>query len=200
MYRFYLAAIDLLPAALLMIPVYWIINRIYFHNSKKSVFYCLFSCYLCIVYVLVGLPNITYIRPELNLNLIPVLPMVDDFKNCVLNVLLFVPIGVMLPLGWHSFRIKRNSVRFCFGISLCIELLQILTFRTTDVNDLITNTIGAFLGHLAVMAIMKKYPRVANLIDDGNSREILTVLLTTFSIMFFLYPIVSATLWDLILS
>ena len=48
--------------------------------------------------------------------------------------------------------------------------------------------------------MMKKNPRIAKLVDAGNSREIFTVFLTTFSIMFFLYPIVSATLWDFILS
>ena len=83
MYRFYLAAVDLLPAALLMIPVFWIMNQLYFHNWKKSMFYCLISCYLGVVYVLVGLPTVTYIRPELNLNLIPIIPMADDLKNSV---------------------------------------------------------------------------------------------------------------------
>lgn len=200
MYRFYLAAVDLLPTALLMIPLYWIMDRVYFRNSKKSMFYCLFACYLGVVYVLVGLPTVNYIRPELNLNLIPILPMAEDWKNSVLNVFLFAPLGMMLPLGWLKFREKRYAVGLCFGISLCIESLQMLTFRATDVNDLITNTLGAYLGYLAVMVIMKKYPRIGNLIAEENSREIFAVLLTVFGVMFFIYSYVSATLWDLILA
>ena len=200
MYRFYLAAVDLLPTALLMIPLYCIMDRVYFRNRKKSLFYCLFACYLGVVYVLVGLPTVTYIRPELNLNLIPILPMAEDWKNSVLNVFLFVPLGMMLPLGWLKFRKKRYTVGFCFGISLCIESLQMLTFRATDVNDLITNTLGAYLGYLVVMVIMKKYPRIGNLIAEENSHEIFVVLLTVFGVMFFIYPYVSATLWDLILA
>ena len=71
MYRFYLAAMDMLPGAALMAPIFMLLNRIYFHNPQKSILYYLFSCYLSVVYVLVGLPNVTYMRPELNLNLIP---------------------------------------------------------------------------------------------------------------------------------
>lgn len=200
MYRFYLAAVDLLPAALLMIPVFWIMNQLYFHNWKKSVLYCLISCYLSVVYVMVGLPTVTYIRPELNLNLIPIIPMVDDLKNSVLNVFLFIPIGVMLPLGWGKLRELRYVIRFGFGISLCIELLQMLTFRATDVNDLITNTLGTYLGYLAARAMVKQNSRIANLVVEKNNHSLFVILLIVFGIMFFLYPFVSATLWDWILA
>lgn len=200
MYRFYLAAVDLLPAALLMIPIFWILDRLYFRNRKKSVFYCLISCYLAVVYVLVGLPTVTYIRPELNLNLIPILPMAEDLQNSALNVVLFVPLGILLPIGWKKFREKRYALQLGFGISLCIELLQMLTFRTTDVNDLITNTLGTYLGYLAAREMMKQKPRIADLVVEEKNHTLFAVLMIVFAIMFFLYPFVSATLWDLILA
>lgn len=200
MYRFYLAAVDLLPAALLMIPIFWVLDRLYFRNRKKSVFYCLISCYLAVVYVLVGLPTVTYIRPELNLNLIPILPMAEDLQNSVLNVVLFVPLGILLPIGWKKFRERRYALLLGFGISFCIELLQMLTFRTTDVNDLITNTLGTYLGYLAAREMMKQKPRTANLVVEENNHTLFAVLMIVFAIMFFLYPFVSATLWDLILA
>lgn len=200
MYRFYLAAVDLLPAALLMIPIFWILDRLYFRNRKKSVFYCLISCYLAVVYVLVGLPTVTYIRPELNLNLIPILPMAEDLKNSVLNVVLFVPLGILLPIGWKKFRERRYALLLGFGISFCIELLQMLTFRTTDVNDLINNTLGTYLGYLLAMKVMKKNLRIANLFDEENAYEILVVLLIVLGVMFFAYSVASATLWDFLLA
>ena len=200
MYRFYLAAVDLLPAALLMILVFWILDRLYFRNRKKSAFYCLISCYLAVVYVLVGLPTVTYIRPELNLNLIPILPMAEDLQNSALNVVLFVPLGILLPIGWKKFRERRYALQLGFGISLCIELLQMLTFRTTDVNDLITNTLGTCLGYLAAREMMKQKPRIANLVVEENNHTLFAVLLIVFGIMFFLYPFVSSALWDLILA
>ena len=196
MYRFYLAAVDLLPAAMLLIPVYWILNKIYFHNARKSIFYYLFSCYLSVVYVLVGLPNVTYIRPELNLNLLPIIGMIDDWKNSVLNVLLFVPLGVMLPLLWNKFRTQKNTLLSGFGISLAIELLQILTFRATDVNDLITNTLGAYFGFLCAKAFLQKHSPAGKY----ETHELVIVLCIVLLVMFFVYPFVSAALWDLILS
>ena len=75
-----------------------------------------------------------------------------------------------------------------------------LTFRATDVNDLITNTLGTYLGYLAARAMVKQNPRIANLVVEENCRALFMVLLIVFGIMFFLYPFVSATLWDLILA
>ena len=88
MYRFYLAAIDMLPGTMILIPIYCLLNRLYFRNARKSILYFLFYCYLAAFYVLVGLPNVTYIRPELNLNLIPIVGMIDDCKNSILNIFL----------------------------------------------------------------------------------------------------------------
>lgn len=196
MYRFYLAAIDLLPGAMILIPIYFLLNRIYFRSARKSILCFLFSCYLAAVYVLVGLPNVTYIRPEVNLNLIPIAGMIDDWKNSILNILLFVPLGMMLPILWRKFKKQRKTLLFGFGVSLVIELLQMLTYRATDVNDLITNTLGAFLGfHCANLFKMKDYLK-----SEDKTSEIIIVLGIVLLVMFFVYPFVSAALWDWILS
>lgn len=200
MYRFYLAAVDVLPGAVLLIPIYWFLNRVYFHSAGKSIGYCLFSCYLSAVYVLVGMPNVTYIRMELNLNLLPIIGMIEDWKNSILNVLLFVPLGLMLPLLWRKFRTVKSTVLFGFLMSLAIEVLQIFTFRATDVNDLITNTLGTLLGCLCADFLQKKFPRSVRAIEEEDTREVGIVLGITLFIMFFVYPLVSAALWDWILS
>lgn len=200
MYRFYLAAIDLLPGAIILIPVYWILNRVHFHDVRKSAFYCIFSCYLAAVYVLVGMPTVTYVSPEFNLNLIPILGFIDDWKNSILNVLLFIPLGVMLPIGWMKYRINRNAVLFGFGMSLSIEILQIFTFRATDVNDLITNTLGTFFGFLLAGKLMERFPLAKEFVNEAKSKELAVVCSTTFAIMFFVHPFLSSALWDLVLS
>ena len=196
MYRFYLAAADLLPGILILAPVYWVLNKVYFHNVGKSFCYFLLSCYLSIVYVLVGMPNVTYIRPEVNLNLIPFIGMIDDWKNGILNILLFVPLGMMMPILWNSFRTQKNALLFGFGTSLAIELLQMLTFRATDVNDLITNTLGAYLGFLCTNFLLQKKPIKA----VGKNNETAIVISVVLLVMFFVYPFVSSALWDYILT
>ena len=196
MYRFYLAAVDMLPAALLLAPVYLVLNKAYFRNARKSILYFLFAGYLSVLYVLVGLPNVTYIRPEINLNLVPIIGMIEDWKNSILNILLFIPLGVALPFLWNKFRTKRNSVLFGFAVSFVIELLQILTYRATDINDLITNTLGTYLGFLCAKCLLKKH----QIAGENRTREAGIVTLSVLLVMFFVYPFVSSALWDLILS
>lgn len=200
MYRFYLAAIDMLPGAVLLIPIFWALNKTFFHNAMKSIFYCLFSCYLAAVYVLVGMPNITYVSVELNLNLIPILGFIDDWKNSILNVLLFVPLGLMLPILWRKFRTQKDTVLFGFGMSLAIEILQIFTFRATDINDLITNTFGTFLGFSLARVLLKKIPVMKHMVNEERTSELYIVLTIVLVVMFFAHPFISSILWDLVLS
>jgi glycopeptide antibiotics resistance protein len=82
------------------------------------------------------------------------LPGDVDAPSFVLNVIMFVPLGVLLPLlrpAMDSFR--RLAVLAC-AASLTIEVIQFVlgvtlgSRRTVDVNDLIANTAGAVLGLL----------------------------------------------------
>ena len=196
MYRFYLAAIDMIPGALILAPVYLILNKAHFHSTRNTILYYLFSCYLSVVYVLVGLPNITYIRPELNINLIPIIGITDDWKNSILNILLFVPLGLMLPIMWDRFRNQKDALLLGFCISLTIELLQMLTFRATDVNDLITNTLGTHVGFLCAKGLLHKYQIAKNC----TMGEIGIVFSSVLLVMFFVYPFVSSAMWDIILQ
>lgn len=195
MYRFYLAAIDMLPGALLLAPVFLTLNKAYFHNVRKCILYYLFSCYLSVVYVLVGLPNVTYIRPELNLNLIPIVGLIDDWKNSILNILLFVPLGSALPILWNSFKSARNTIGFGFASSLVIEILQTLTYRATDVNDLITNTLGTCLGFLCAKSLLRNL----KMTGSDKTSEVVIVFSIVLLVMFFIYPFASSVLWDFIL-
>ena len=200
MYRFYLAAMDLLPGALLMLPVYLLLHKVYFRSIRKSILYYLFSCYLSVVYVLVGLPNITYIRPELNLNLIPILGIAADLKNSLLNILLFIPLGIALPAMWNKYKTQKNTLCFGFGMSLAIELAQILTYRATDINDLITNTLGSLIGFLFTKVLLHIFPAAKHFANHTQDKELTAVLSIVILVMFFIYPFVSAALWDLLLA
>ena len=186
--------LDLFCAGLILIPVYLLLNRVHFHDLTKSALYCIFSLYLVAIYHLVGLPCITYINPGLNLNLIPFADMLAYPSNALLNVVLFLPLGIMLPLLWQPFRTMKSTVLFGFSLSLAVELLQILVGRATDINDLITNTLGAALG----FSLWKLAPPIS-LGSYGNHREVYDVCSIVFVIMFFLDPFLFTFFWNLIL-
>lgn len=200
MFRIILAAMDVIPAAVVLVPVFLLLYvTVYKRDLKKSVLSCVFSLYLAAVFSLVGIPNITYVRFEVNLNLIPILGLVDDFKNSILNVLLFVPLGWMLPVLWKKYRKRRETVLFGLGMSLVIELLQMFTFRATDINDLIMNGIGTYLGFLLADALIKKYPVIRDAVNEEKTKELYGVWAITFGVMFFLHPFLSSAIWDRIL-
>ena len=62
------------------------------------------------------------------------------------NVLLFIPFGAALNLRGLSL---NRTILGAFALTLCVEGAQLLfvSGRTTSVEDLILNTLGAMLGH-----------------------------------------------------
>ena len=57
------------------------------------------------------------------------------------NILMFVPVGALLPM------VVKRPVLIGMGLSVFIELLQLLTHRgLCETDDVISNTIGLLLG------------------------------------------------------
>ncbi|WP_429725638.1 VanZ family protein [Bacillus nitratireducens] len=73
----------------------------------------------------------------------------------LLNILLFMPLGFLLPTIWPHFRKMKNTVCAGFFFSLAIELNQLLNNRITDIDDLFTNTLGAIIGYVIYRVLFK---------------------------------------------
>lgn len=111
----------------------------------------LFALYIMAVFHVTGAgtvyeaKNITlqWIKERINL-----IPFSDEISTVgyLLNAVMMVPYGFLVPLMWKSmdklWRIVLGS--FCF--SFLIEVSQLLNHRGTDVDDLIMNTLGAVIG------------------------------------------------------
>ncbi|MEV4639656.1 VanZ family protein [Actinoplanes sp. NPDC049548] len=78
----------------------------------------------------------------------------------VLNVVMFVPLGFLLPLLWRGAGSVRRTAAVSFTASAAIELVQLAlwltlgNFRTVDVNDLIANTAGGLAGLVLLRAVV----------------------------------------------
>ena len=70
----------------------------------------------------------------------------------LLNFFLFVPMGFLVPLLWKQYRAEKYVLLFGFGTSFAIEVLQMFCGRTTDVDDLLMNTLGALIGYWMFLA------------------------------------------------
>lgn len=104
-------------------------------------------------------------------NLMP-LTGLDDPIGIVLNVALFVPMGLLLPLLLRTPSAAR-VVTTGLLVSLAIELTQLLTDitistgRVADVDDLLANTAGTVLGY-AVFTMASTFPRPRRTVGDGQ--------------------------------
>ena len=71
--------------------------------------------------------------------------------NVVANALLFLPLGAALSL--LGLRV-RTTLLIAFSVSALIEITQLFVpGRTTSVDDVLLNTLGALLGHALVSAL-----------------------------------------------
>lgn len=66
----------------------------------------------------------------------------------ILNIIMFMPLGFLLPFIWSKFR--NLSKVFCVGLcfSLAIEFCQLFNHRVSDIDDLMMNSLGAVFGYL----------------------------------------------------
>ena len=80
----------------------------------------------------------------------------------VLNVVMFVPFGALLPLLRPRAGSARRLAAWALGASAAIELTQLLLWlalgsrRMVDVNDLIANAAGGLLGFLALRMVARR--------------------------------------------
>jgi glycopeptide antibiotics resistance protein len=74
-------------------------------------------------------------------------------KNLGGNVAAFVPLGLLLPAWNRAFRSTGLVTAFALAVSVLIELLQYLSGqRIADVDDVLLNTLGGWIGYLAFTA------------------------------------------------
>ena len=87
-------------------------------------------------------------------NLIPLVHILryrnkrEMLLNVLGNVFLFLPSGIVLPLVYRRLNCFWKVVVAGAWLSLCIELLQLpFSVRSTDIDDLLLNTLGVVLGY-----------------------------------------------------
>ena len=192
MYRIYSTGIETAAASAILIPILFLYQIFIFHNIKKTAAYILFSLYLAAICFLVGFPNIAGMRIVLSHNFIPLRGMLTDITNSYLNVLLFIPLGIFVPCLWPEYRSTMKTVGLGLMTSLGIEILQIFTFRATDINDVITNVAGTMIGYLIGKLIINRFPQLNWL--GCKERELYLLYVTVGVVMFFSQPFIQSVL------
>lgn len=79
----------------------------------------------------------------------------DIAVNIAGNLLIFIPIGFLVPYIWK--KLGAKCILIGFLLSCCVETIQLFTERNSDYNDIILNTIGTALGYLIYSLIIIVY-------------------------------------------
>ncbi len=150
----------MIPAAI-MIVIYGLMYKR--RNMEKTgghiLLLAVFAVYLFGVFYVTGAGTIFHIKqygmefhPD-RLNLIPFSDIKNEYVeyyNYVLyyglNIVLFMPLGFLLPLIWPKLNKMKSVLIAGISLSLLVEISQLLNIRSTDIDDLIANTAGAILG------------------------------------------------------
>lgn len=197
MYRIYSTLIEIVAAAVFIIPIWCIYNKLLFRSWKITILYIIFGFYLTAVLALVGFPNIISLKVELTVNIIPFIYMINNFSNACLNVLLFVPFGFFLPVLWKEFRNAKKVFIAGFAMTSFIEIAQIFTGRATDIDDIITNIAGTLVGYLIAYWFTGIFTR--KIVKNSKKNDFYIICASVVLIMFFLQPFISSLLWEMIL-
>lgn len=190
-------AVDMLLWSAVLVLLLALVAHISGHRpSRAQTFWkLLLALYLAAVYNVAGAPELPYIYPRLNINLIPLWDITNGagayLVNSGLNILLFVPLGFILPLLWKEFRSRRSMCLTGFLLSLGIELAQLLNYRISDVDDLIMNTLGAWLGYELVMLLSRRKKNLLIQEQADGRKMFLAMLSVVVLVMFALRPYIT---------
>ena len=207
MIRLLSIAIDCISSIIFVIPAVIVLRYASFRkrNFKELIAIIIFAFYSIAVFSVVGIPAVDTFNVNFSFNLIPLIDIVNSpleyIKNTVLNIILFMPLGFLVPAIWKRYRSVKTMVFMGFALSVCIEILQIFTFRLTDIDDLIANTAGTVLGYYISKRFSFQLPfKSADTKESSIPYEPFVVLAVMFLIAIFLKPIVSNGMWDIVLS
>lgn len=90
-------------------------------------------------------------------NFIPIINWgFSDLYGLLMNIVLFVPLGMMIPLLWKKGASLLQTTFIGFSFSLLIEMSQLFNWRATDIDDLLMNTLGTVIGYIVYTVFLKK--------------------------------------------
>ena len=138
---------------------YWTNNR-NDNNTANKLTTVLFIIYLvALLWILVLKLGVRFsYMANRSVNLIPfreplILNGKIDFGEMILNVIIFVPLGIYAGILFKKWIFGKKVLLF-FSISLMIESLQfILKAGAFDITDIINNTFGGIIGFMIFKAI-----------------------------------------------
>lgn len=191
-----LTLLDRLCGAIVSLPLVLVYSFVCDRERAKRRWgwMALLALYLNAMYIVIGVPGIQYICWDPTLNLVPFQDFsTSNITGMVLNAIMFAPLGFLLPAYFERYRRWGRTLAAGFFTSLAVEAIQLFTFRATDVDDLLMNTLGAVVGFLAAKLIFRFRSTVYQGKKDWAELVIVNTLVLLV-IVFIRYPLMELLL------
>lgn len=157
-----LGALLIVVVVILYMPIYFRlrnkvspIRQICFVGLAGTFFVIIFATLLLDIISGMQMGNLFHPATKM-LNLIPLNWLHDTWEmgtekmitQIIANILMFVPLGFLLPIVFFKLRRSINTLSFILLTAFSIELFQYFIGRSADIDDLILNFIGGTIGYL----------------------------------------------------
>ena len=179
---------------------FWYLGKLGKKQTKIHISTVFVFCYYLIgILTMTGIGKLKSFSP--NIVPIPFLDMISGPIDTMLNIILFVPLCFFLPLLYKNYNRISNTALTSFLFSLSIEIVQMFGRGSTDINDLITNTVGTSLGFFAYRSFSKLLREETHGKFQANKSndkmEVWFFIIYSFVIMVTIQPFVISSLFSL---
>ncbi len=80
--------------------------------------------------------------------------------NILGNIIIFLPIGLIIPIISNRFKKLSKVIVSSLFISILIEFVQFFIGRSVDIDDVILNTIGGFVGYIIYTFLPIRFKKI----------------------------------------
>ncbi|MGC4035748.1 MAG: VanZ family protein [Chitinophagaceae bacterium] len=161
-------------------------------NSTANRLTCiLLIIYLVVLFWIIVLKmnvSFSYMKGARSINLVPfskplILNGKVDYGENILNILIFLPLGVYAGILYKTWATSKKIVVFFLVSFLCETLQLALNIGAFDVTDIINNTLGAIIGFVLFKVIEKLFKnevttqRFINIVAAAGTITMIVLLL-----------------------
>lgn len=148
-----LALIFIMIISILYLPILLILKKKGKSITRQLSYIGLGCTLFLILFATILFVPITFQPENYSLNIKPFnwIGTVDSFQQFIVekvpNILLFIPLGLFLPIVFKNKRKLNKTLLISFGVTFSIEFTQYFIGRSSDIDDIITNLLGATIGY-----------------------------------------------------
>lgn len=158
--------------------IFYLTNKHYKANSSHLLICMIFTTAMLCIYKLTGISPISGFHTNIELSRVAITPfeniriiissaikhnnIIYAVKNILGNIILFIPIGLFIPLLSKPLRKFKYTLLFGISISFLIECSQLFLIRGSDIDDIILNTIGTIIGFCLYKLVNKYFYTFSN--------------------------------------